>query len=59
MATKLVPVEPENLACKICLEEIPESVHHSHEADEYALHYCGIECYSLWKSESSTDKEQD
>jgi len=59
MATKLVPVEPENLSCKICLEEIPDSVANSHEAEEYARHYCGIECYSLWRSESGIEKEQD
>ena len=49
MTNKPFPVEPEYLTCQICLEEIPESVSKSQEADEYAQHFCGIECYSLWK----------
>ena len=57
MATKPVPTEPENLACEICLEEIPESVANSHEADEYTQHFCGIECYSIWKSETGSEKK--
>ena len=52
MTNKPVPVEPENLACKVCLEEIPESVAVSQEGDEYAQHFCGIECYSIWKKEN-------
>jgi hypothetical protein len=51
MATKIIPKEPESVACKVCLEEIPQSVSKSHEANEYAQHFCGIECYTLWKKE--------
>lgn len=51
MVDKIHPQEPVYLACKVCLEEIPISVSASHEADEYTQHYCGIECYTLWKSE--------
>jgi len=57
MATKLVPAEPEYLACEICLEEIPESVANSQEADEYTQHFCGIECYSIWKSEAGSEQK--
>ena len=48
---KIIPREPEYVACKVCLEEIPRSVSKNQEADEYAQHFCGIECYSIWKDE--------
>jgi hypothetical protein len=49
MTDKPIPQEPEILSCKICLEEIPSSVSNHGEGDEYAQHFCGIECYSIWK----------
>lgn len=44
------PVESGLVACQICLTEIPKSVAMSQEADEYTLHFCGIDCYNQWKS---------
>ena len=49
MTEKPTPKEPESLSCEICLAEIPESVAMSSEADEYAQHFCGVECYSKWR----------
>jgi hypothetical protein len=40
--------DSEILACEVCLTEIPESVNVSAEADDYVVHYCGLECYRLW-----------
>ena len=60
MTEKPFPKEPENVACEVCLEEIPKSAAASHEADQYAQHFCGIECYSQWKEkhqEVSKDSE--
>lgn len=48
---KPTPAEPNNVACSICLKEIPESVAMSSEADEYTQHFCGIECYNKWRDE--------
>jgi len=48
--------KPGNVACSICLTEIPESVAMSSEADEYTQHFCGIECYTKWRNE--TEKSQ-
>ncbi len=50
MTDKPVPQEPEMVACEVCLTEIPTSVAISQEADDYAQHFCGIECYSQWKA---------
>lgn len=47
-AERIAPVEPKNLTCIVCLTEIPESVAASSEADEYAQHFCGIDCYAKW-----------
>jgi predicted adenine nucleotide alpha hydrolase (AANH) superfamily ATPase len=58
MAEKPYPKEPEYVACQVCLEEIPESVALSHEANQYAQHFCGIECYSIWK-EKQQEANQD
>lgn len=44
-----IQIEPENLACAVCLKEIPSSVAHGQEGDDYMRHFCGIECYSVWK----------
>lgn len=49
---KPTPAEPDNIACSICLNEIPESVAANSEADEYTQHFCGIECYSQWRDET-------
>lgn len=43
------PTEPLYVTCEVCLAEIPESVAMSSEADEYTQHFCGIECYSIWR----------
>ena len=61
MTDKPIPREPENLTCKVCLEEIPSSVSTSQEGDEYTQHFCGIECYSIWKQKqegSITNKDE-
>ena len=53
-AERLVPEEPDNVACSICLAEIPESVAVSSEADDYTQHFCGITCYTQWRDESDS-----
>ncbi len=37
------------LACRICLSEIPASAKDSPEAQDYVLYYCGIDCFDEWK----------
>lgn len=54
---KPIPSEPDNVACHICLTEIPQSVASNQEADEYTQHFCGIECYSIWKDRHTPDME--
>ncbi|HEC20851.1 MAG TPA: DUF3330 domain-containing protein [Gammaproteobacteria bacterium] len=55
LAKKPSVAEARQLACNVCLAEIPESVAMSSEGDEYTQHFCGIECYNRWREE--TEKE--
>lgn len=59
MAEKPIPQEPEYVACQVCLEQIPKSASISVEADKYAQHFCGIECYSQWKQQSEGELAED
>lgn len=55
---KPTPKEPDNVACSVCLTEIPESVAMSSEADEYTQHFCGITCYNKWRDERDASAGQ-
>ncbi len=56
--TKPTPTETGNVACDVCLKEIPESVAVSSEGDDYTQHFCGLECYKKWRgSEAEKQKE--
>ena len=57
MTKKPIPKEPGNVACDVCLAEIPESVAMSSEGDEYTQHFCGIECYDKWRDAQKTQVE--
>ncbi|MGD8594896.1 MAG: DUF3330 domain-containing protein [Gammaproteobacteria bacterium] len=57
MNNKPVPIEPDYVACEVCLEEIPLSVAISHEADQYTQHFCGLHCYSLWREKQEIRRE--
>lgn len=58
MANSPVPTQDDLIACEICLTEIPGTVSGNAEADEYVVHYCGLECYELWRAqqEAANDK---
>jgi hypothetical protein len=46
------PLEPEMVACKVCLKEIPVSEAKSDEATDYVVYYCSLDCYDKWKNQS-------
>lgn len=41
--------------CEICLKEIPVSEAKSEEASGYVAHFCGLECYEIWKEQEQKD----
>ncbi|AGA32028.1 hypothetical protein TVNIR_0319 [Thioalkalivibrio nitratireducens DSM 14787] len=39
---------PPRVRCRECLKEIPSSEAEQPEAEEYALYFCGLECFQKW-----------
>jgi hypothetical protein len=58
MSTPGKPTEIEQVACEICLKEVPKSEATIAEASDYVLHFCGLECYAKWQSEGGKPKPQ-
>jgi len=48
MAQKKI-IEPEKVACAVCLKALPLSEATSVKATDYIVYYCGLECYDQWK----------
>jgi hypothetical protein len=40
---------PPRVRCKECQKEIPASGIDQPEAQEYALYFCGLECFRKWQ----------
>lgn len=49
MTTLAKAVEPERVACEICLKEVPESEAAMSEARDYVMYFCGLDCYEKWQ----------
>lgn len=47
------PAEVETVQCEICLAEIPLSEAKNAEADDYVMHFCGLECYDRWRGQAA------
>ncbi|MCU7835308.1 MAG: DUF3330 domain-containing protein [gamma proteobacterium symbiont of Taylorina sp.] len=47
----------DQIACKICLKEIPISEAKSEEATDYVAHFCGLDCYDKWRHQKPKDKD--
>ncbi|HBE91813.1 MAG TPA: DUF3330 domain-containing protein [Gammaproteobacteria bacterium] len=45
-------VEPERVACGVCLKEIPYSEAQHDEGGDCVLHFCGLECYKMWREQN-------
>ncbi len=50
-AEKRTQVEVEQVACEVCLKEVPKSESKVDEASDYVLYFCGIDCYEKWRGE--------
>jgi len=48
---------PETIACAICLKEVPASVASAPEGNDYALHFCGVECHEQWLKQAKTGSD--
>ena len=47
------PVEPDPVACEICLKEVPRSEATVREATDYVAYFCGLDCYEKWKRQAA------
>lgn len=47
------------IQCNVCLKEIPASEAKSAEALDYVSHFCGLECYELWRKQSEKADKSD
>ena len=43
--------------CKVCLKEIPQTEAQAEEVHDYVAYFCGLDCYEKWKKlEEKTDQ---
>lgn len=47
------------VSCEICLKEIPASEAKSAEGQDYFIHFCGLECYDMWRQLARTNTKND
>ena len=40
------------VACEVCLREIPPSEAKMEEASDYVMYFCGLECYQQWREKA-------
>lgn len=58
MTTSDKPVEVEQVACAICLNEVPITEATVPEATDYVMHFCGLACYEKWKNQHVKPDDQ-
>jgi len=49
--------DSDQIACEICLKEIPVSEAKSEEANDYIAHFCGLDCYDKWAHQKQSDNK--
>ena len=59
MATQGKPVDVEQVACEICLKEVPKSEAMVAEAEDYFVYFCGLECYARWTGREEEPGQED
>jgi len=47
------PAAGKQVACEICLKEIPKSAARSTEVEDYVYYFCGLDCYAKWKEQNN------
>jgi hypothetical protein len=57
MSAVVVPVDTDQVACEVCLKEVPSSEAGIVEANDYVMYFCGLDCYRIWRE--SLDNETD
>lgn len=47
------------VACAVCLKEVPLSEALVPEASDYFAHFCGLDCYAKWKHQQQKKTADD
>ena len=47
------PTDVPKVSCAVCLKEIPKSEAKISEAEDYVLHFCGIDCFDRWERQQN------
>jgi hypothetical protein len=50
MSAVVTPIDTENVACAVCLREIPQSEAGVVEANDDVMYFCGLDCYRQWRA---------
>jgi len=50
--------EAKQVECEVCLKEIPQSEAKVAEANDYVMHFCGLDCYDKWRKESELENNK-
>lgn len=50
MSPVVTPVDTEQVACEICLKEIPQAEAGIVEANDSVMYFCGLDCYRQWRA---------
>lgn len=58
MTNKDKPPEVVQVACDICLKEVPLTEATIPEAADYFVHFCGLACYDKWQHLDDSQKEK-
>jgi hypothetical protein len=58
MSDKIIPEEPEHVACEVCMKQIPEDVAKSFECEEHLVHFCGLACYTQWQQQAQQENQK-
>jgi len=46
------------VSCDVCLKEIPKSLAHTEEAEDYVRYYCGLDCFDKWEHQNNANNTQ-
>ena len=48
----------ETLNCAVCLKEVPADAISLTDAQDYVLHFCGLDCLETWRKEAALRRKQ-
>ncbi len=59
MTTVVEIADVEQVACEMCLKEVPKSEAAVPEATDYVVYFCGLDCYQKWQNQRDQADGQD